>query len=728
MNTPIAKIEPPSNASLEIGGIGGNALRGLLQLLVKRAYLSLSVFAACLVLSASYLFVTQPVFRATTVLEIFRDTEDQSSNPAVERQAIAFVDNEFYETQFGLLRSEATALAVVRNLKLIHNPEFIEENPNRKSLTKQMIYELELQAVKKLQSNLDVVPARESRLVEIRYSDVNPRIAANIANGIAESFISSNFERRVERTEFARSFLTKQIDDLRVKFENQERALVEYAARRQILNLPASRSTSDGDGASQTAGQSLAGAELAALTDALAKARADRAIATGRLAALDRNGAGVSTEVLGNNAISALQQQRALVSATVANLSELYGDAYPPLMAKRSELETLENQLNELNQQVRSTVRADLQAAVTRENTLDIRVNDLKKQLVAVTRASVDYNILQREVDTTRQQYENMLQRLKQLSVANDVGASNVSVIQRARVPLEPYAPDVFQVIFIGIMLGTVLMVSSVLIAELLDTTISNPEVARRRFRETLLGIIPTSVDLDVFDVLSDPKSALNEAYVATLANLRFATAQGAPQVLSVTSTKPSEGKSTTAIALAMLFARQGERVVLVDADLRKPRLAKALDIPNETGVTNLLTGSNDFESVQQKSELLPGVSVITSGPTAPNPAELLSDQRLQVVIDNLKERFDRVVLDCPPVLGLADAPLLGNASDGCLFVVQAGRARYGESQRALDRLRALNTVVVGVLLTKFAARANRFDDYGYGYGTDKYYYYKEDN
>lgn len=715
---------PPTNATLGVGGVGGNALRGLLKLVFKRLYLALGVLAVVMVLAIVYLFVTQPMYRSSALLEIFRDSADQSRNPADEPRQAQLVDNEFYETQFGLLRSEATATAVVRKLKLRDNPAFLAPMADGQLRTRQVMYEREMAAVQKLQSNLQIVPMRQSRLVEVRYNDPDPELAAKIANTVADSFIAANFERRVQRSDYARAFLAKQIDDLRKKFEIQERELVEYAASKEILNLPASRSSENGDGATQTAGQSVAGAELAALNDELAKARADRARAAGRLAASGGRDGGASTEALSNNAISSIQQQRAIVASEVANMAELFDANYPPLIAKRSELASLEAQIRTLNRQVSSSVRSEYEAAELRERSLQQRVDQLKGQLIDVTRASVDYNILQREVDTTRQQYENLLQRLKQLSIANDIGASNVSIVQPARVPLRPYSPDVLQVLVLGLLIGTVLMVAAVVVAELLDTKINSPETIRERFSEPLVGIIPAVPDADINAQLSDPKTEISEAYVATLANLRFATPAGAPHVLSVTSTRPSEGKSTTAMALAKLCARQGERVILIDADMRKPSVHKRLGLNNAEGFSNLLAGLDDIDSVTQRTDLAPNVAVISSGPTPPNPGELLSDQRLHQVLDRFRAQYDRVIVDNPPVLGLADAPLLANASDGTLFVVEMGKSQVGEARRALDRLLSMQANVVGVIMTKFSARNNRFDEYNYG--SYQYYSYSD--
>lgn len=708
--------------SLEFGGVAGNALRNLLHLLFKRLYLGLSVFAFCILAAIAYMLLATPTYRAVALIEVFRDTSDQPTVTSSEQRPVVAVDTEFYETQYGLLRSQATARAVVRKLRLKDNKDFFPDGETKVGSASELVAQ-EIALTEKLQKNLQIVPGRQSRLVEIRYLDPNAKLAAAISNAVTDSYIQANFDRRVQRSEYARTFLAKRIDDLRLRLEEQERRLIEYAADAQIVSLPSSRTSEQGDGATQTAGQSLAGSELQALSDELAKARADHAASAGRLQALRAAGGKASPEILSNNAVNGLQQQRAMVSSEIARMSVLFDDDYPPLASKRAELQQIDNQISGLSAQIFRSVQTEAEGASARERSLEARVDDLKAQLIGVTRSSVGYNILQREVDTSRVQYDSLLQRLKQLSVENDIGASNVAIIQRADAPLKPFAPNKQQILVIGLLLGLALMCVAAVAAELLDTSIASPESIKSRFAEPLIGVLPPAKIEDTIGLLTDPKAALTEAYVSMIANLRFSTTEGAPRTISVTSSKPSEGKSTTSIALATLFARQGDRVLLIDADLRKPSLHKKLELPNKEGFSNLLTGDKDFQRLLVNVDRVPGLQVLTSGPMPPNPAELVSGGKLVELMRELGEHFDRVIVDCPPVLGLADAPLLARSTEGTVFVVAAGSTRFGETSRALERIQSTGAHIVGIALSKFAPRTSRFDEYGYG--SDSYYTYK---
>lgn len=704
-----------AQSGFSFGGVGGNALRGLLRLVIKRPGWALGALLLALSLSFGYLMRTPASYQATTTLEIFRDSNRESTSTDINDKAPVFLDQEYYETQFGLLRGPSIARDVVRRLRLTQNSKFMGDD-QPKDLTAEDLRKREAVAIRKVQDNLQVVPTRLSRLVDLRYVDNDPVLAAQIANAFADIYISSNLARRIQRTDYARQFLGEQIADVRIKLEDQERRLIDYAAKAQIISLGAQRGEGKDSGASQTAGQSLAGTELLALSGELARARAARAEAHGRLVSV-RSGGGLNRpEILQNNAVNSLYQRRAELRAEAARLATQFEDEYPPLVAVRSQADQIQLQLSSLTEQIDLSIASEYNAATDREKAIEAKVNSLKDELVSLSRRSIQYNILQRDVDTSRAQYDALLQRLKQVSVANDVGSSNVSVILKADPPFKKYAPVASRILLIGLMSGILLAIATVLILELFDASVSSPEDVQERFDLPLIGVIPSVGSSDPLEGISDIKSGLSEAYLSAHANLRYASGKGAPHVLGISSTQSSEGKSTSSIALAALFARQGETVVLVDCDMRKPSLHRRLGLANTRGLSDLLSGEDQIDSVsQQAGDIVSGLTFIAAGPHPPSPAELLSDPRLAETIAKLRDKYDRVVLDCPPVLGLADAPLIGSQADGMLFVVESGRTRTGAVRRSIDRLRNLQANVVGVLFTKFVVRNSMFSEYGYG-------------
>jgi polysaccharide biosynthesis transport protein len=327
---------------------------------------------------------------------------------------------------------------------------------------------------------------------------------------------------------------------------------------------------------------------------------------------------------------------------------------------------------------------------------------------------SIQYTILQREVDTNRSLYDALLQRYKQIGVAGGVGMAPVSIVDRAQTPLLPFKPNLFLNLIVGLGLGLVAGVAGAVGLEFVNDTIKSREDVRKKLAMSCLGTVPKTSAKDSFvDDLKNPTSIISEAYSAIVAALRFSTEEGTPKVLLVTSTRSSEGKSSSALAIAQNFARRGRRVLLIDSDLRKPAFKAAND---RIGLSKLLTTDDRVqdhivETQHQNLWLLP------SGPLPPNPADLLSTGRIRKIINEAKEGFDLVVIDGPPTLGLADAPLLAAAAGSALFVIESGKTRTRAAIEALNRLEATGTRIIGATLTKSEESSTGYGRYGYGYG-----------
>lgn len=347
----------------------------------------------------------------------------------------------------------------------------------------------------------------------------------------------------------------------------------------------------------------------------------------------------------------------------------------------------------------------------------------LRTQALDVDGRSIQYNILKREVDTNRQLYDGLLQRYKEVGVAGDVRANNISIIDRAEVPGGRFKPSLFLNLAIGLLLGGVLGVLLAFLLEFLDDTLKTPEDIENKLKLPVLGVIPKLGPKDsVVAAAANPQSSFSEAYRSVRTALQFATDHGVPRTLLVTSSGPGEGKSTTALALARNLTQLGKRVLLVDADLRNPSLHKTLGMKVDVGLSNLLAGACSFTAAVQPSGD-EGLQVILAGPLPPNPAELLSGSKLVSLLTIGTERYDHVIIDGPPVLGLADAPILSNAIDGTLLVVNSAKTKISAAQSALKRLLTARARIVGCLLTKYDARTAGYG-YGYGYRYESYYAY----
>ena len=677
------------------------------RILHRRRWAVLAVVALALMVGIAVTMMTTRQYVAVTTLEISREESRVVDIESVEPRSSA-VDQDFYETQYGLLRSRALAERVARSLNLVSGDDFFQMYDAEIPEGGRSADERLRRAADILLENLEVRPARLSRLVQVRYSSPDPVFSARVTNAWAEHFIQSNLERRFDAASYARNFLENRLGQTRQRLEESERQLVAYAGNQGILNIESAGP--NGEASSQ---RSLASDEIVAINEELARATAHRIQAQSEL-----QQAGTTTALdVTNPTISALRQRRAEVAAERARLLSQFEPGYPAVQALESQLAALDRSLTVERDRVRSSVGARYREAVSRENALQGRVGQLTSGLMDLRRRSIQYNILQREVDTNRSLYDGLLQRYKEIGIAGGVGTNNVAIVDRANVPLIPSKPRPLINMLLALIAGLGLGVILAFALEQIDESISEPQSVEPLLNLPLLGVLPMVKDGSVEEALWDPKSDIAEAYSAVRTSLSFSTPHGIPKVISVTSTQPGEGKTTTALAVALSIARLGRRVLLVDADMRNPSMHHVLNLRNESGLSSILTGSAELDKVVQKVDDL---NVLTAGQRPPNPGELLSSGQLHALRDLAASKYDHVIFDCPPVMGLADAPILANAGEGVVFAMESNGTKVRFARVALDRLRQAHAHLTGVVLTKFDPQrlaAGYSYEYGYGYG-----------
>lgn len=676
-------------------------LAAIVRILTEWRWLILGAVALGLAGAVVITLLTTPQYKATAVLEI--------NPPSIEiledsKAKVSPGDREFLATQYGLLASRSLAQRVAQELNLASNEEFLDIEADRATRLKA--------ATGMLMGNFDVDPVEMSRLVRISYSSPSPALAAQITNSFADNFINANLERRYEASSYARSFLERQIANVKGELEKSERQLVAYAQQQGIIDTSSGEPGSGGDA------RSLQGASLVALNEALAEAQTARIEAEQRY----RQSQATGTTAEMNESTRTLRQQRAeLESEYQQKLTRMKPD-YPDMVSLRSRIDELSRQIQSEARNVSSgrsnTLQAEYQAAAAAEAKLQARVNQLKSAVLNLRGRSIQYNILQREVDTNRSLYDALLQRYKEIGVAGGIGTNLVSIVDRAELPGGPYKPNLMINLLIGLGLGLALGVGAALALEFLNDTVKNPDDVRDKLRLASLGVIPKKQSQEVMaNELKDQSSPISEAYYSLRTSLQFSTDAGAPKILLITSTRAAEGKSSTTLALAQNFARLGNSVLLIDGDLRKPAFVTGID--DVRGLSNLLTNSDPIRSVALRTEH-ENLWLVPCGPLPPNPAELLASPRLKALLQEAASQFDMVIIDGPPVLGLADAPLLGAACRGVLMVVESGKTRTKAAVDAINRLNAAGSHIVGAVLTKYRHQAH---GYGYGYSYEPYKY-----
>jgi succinoglycan biosynthesis transport protein ExoP len=685
----------PDNSELNIGTIW--------RIVSEWRWLILGAVAVAMAGAIVITFLTTPLYRAGAVLEINPPTIEILDQSKMASKT-STNDREYLATQYGLLASRSLAQRVAQELNLPSNQEFIPGEADRG--TKLKI------ATGMLMGNLEVDPVQGSRLVKIAYTAESPTLAAQITNSFADNFINSNLERRYEASSYARQFLERQIAKIKGELEKSERQLVAYAQQQGIINTAAGKENEGGDT------NSLQGASLIALNEALAAAQSKRIAAEQRY----RQAMSVGNTADVNESTSGLRSQRAQLESEYQEKLASFKPDYPDMVRLRSRIDALEKQITREAGTVAggrsNTLLADYRAAAAEERTLQGNVAALKGSVLNLRGRSIQYNILQREVDTNRSLYEALLQRYKEIGVAGGVGTNTVSVVDRAEPPGGAYKPNLLLNLLIGLALGLLSGIAAALALEFLNDTIKTPDDVRDKLRLPSLGVIPKKKGTEALaEELKDQASPISEAYFSLRTSLQFTTETGAPKSLLITSTRAAEGKSSTTLALAQNYARLGNTVLLVDGDLRKPAFVTGAE-PNE-GLSKLLTNSDPLERHVLKTQY-ENLSLLPCGPLPPNPAELLASPRLKAVLAEAVSRYDMVIVDGPPVLGLADAPLLGGVCRATLLVVESGKTRTKAAVDAINRLKAAGGNIVGAVLTKFRSHAH---GYGYGYSYEPYRY-----
>ena len=681
--------------------------REALRVLGKWRWLIAGIVGAALIIGIVSTMLTSKRYRATAQVELaLQEINLGPGKDGTGAESQVMRDPQFMGTQIGLLRSRDLAERVARSQ---NGPSRAKLAPNAGNPAAQIAA-----ATGSIAGGLRIDVVTGSRLINITYESSDPELAANVANSVADNYIASNLERKYESSAFARKFLEQRLTQTKAALEKSERDLVEYAGREKIVMVGGG---ADQGGGSANGGESLQGSTLTSLNAALAAAQADRIAAEQKYRS--QGPAAAQSAAITSGTVSGLKSDRAKLQVDFQEKLGTFKPDYPEMVALKTRIRELDQQIaraqGEISGSVNNSYAGEYRAALGREQQLRARVAQLTTDVLDLRNRQIQYNILSREVDTNRSLYDGLLQRFKQVSVAGGVGASQVSIVDRALVPEGPFAPNLRNNLLISLLIGFMVGAGVAFAIEFIDDTIKNPDDVRNRLNLTLLGVVPSvAKGMTMLEALDDPSSAQSEAYLSTRTAIKFTTAGGAPKSLLVTSSQAAEGKSSSCFAIARGFARLGESVLLIDADMRKPSFSVPTGAEG-VGLSSLLASTDDLRKhITQTS--VPNLFLLPSGPIPPNPVELLGGVRLREVLAEAESIFDIVIFDSPPVMGLADAPILASVVDASIFVVQAGRIRRPAALRALARLEQAGARIVGGVITKFDLKGASYG-YGYGYG-----------
>lgn len=660
-------------------------------------------------------FLSTPIYQATALLQIDQQAPEVFGDNTEDLTGQKTESDTYLPTQVEVLLSRSLADQVASGLGLYDKPALIAAAGFTAPAAQPGSDAWKRSVASQLRGGLSATVRPGTRLVAVSFASPSPANAQVVANAFAERFISSTLERRFEASAYSRNFLAGQIAQTREQLEDSERQLIDFARAAGITDLGDASST-PGTGGSST----LVASNLAKLNTEYATARTNRILAEQRWQQARTSPTMSLPEVSSNSAIQALVLQRAQLEVELEGERDRRGEAHPAVAELTRKIAEIDTQIATLAARVRTTIREQYELAADQERGLEQSVDALQGERVSEQSRGVQLTVLRREADTNRALYDALLQRYRELNAAAGVTSNNISIVDRAEVPRSPISPQPVINVLLGALLGLAVGCVLAFLRERFVDRVRSPEDVEEKLGLPVLGVMPLVRDEDPVQQLDDPKSSMSEAGATLRSLLQMATAHGAPKTLLVTSSSQSEGKSTTSISIARTFAQAGYTVLLIDADLRRPSLHRRFGSDNKVGLSNVLFGEVAPQAAVGKTAV-ERLSVVPSGPIPPSAPQLLTREAMSRALSDYAGKFDIVVIDSPPILGLADVIQLSAFAEAVLFVLDAETRRIAQVKTSLRRLLRANARVIGVVLTKFDFSSHRYD-------TDAYYsYYRYD-
>ena len=653
--------------------------------------------ALCVLAGVVFILLSTPDYSATASVEV-EDVPAGAAGAAAAQRQTAPSDNEaLMQTELEVLRSRALAEDVARELALIGSRTFFEGMNVRRpeqgtgSLSQRQV-ETET-VVSLLRDNLHVELPGKSRVIRISFTSADPVLSARVANSYADSLIRADLKRGFESGVQARRFLLGELDGARKDLERAERDLAVYAANAGAMMPP----ESNGDGGADPAPDGTTATRLAQLSAFRAQATADRIAAQKRWESARMSSVETLPEVLNNGAMQQIMTERAQARAQVVQERQFRKDAHPEMREARARLAALDDQAEAMAGTIRASLKEQYDVAVHGEKQIQSEIAKVERQATAERGRGVQMSILERQVDTYRLLHDSLLQRYRDMASQAGFQAGRIQPLDRAAVPSRPSSPNIGVTMLFASLGGLILGLIAVVGRHIFDDAVTSADTLAERVNLPLLGAVPAG------------EKPAAEIFAPMASSLLLGSAAGLPRSILVTSAQEGEGKSSTLYALAKALAKLDKRVLVIDADMRRPKQHSLFGISPARGISELMTGQAKMEEVVVDSGL-PGVALLPCGAIPPNPAELLVTPAMDSLLATVRGRYDTVLIDAPPVLGLSDACLLASKAQVTLLVVEWGRNHHGGLRVAVDRLRRAGGAIIGAILTKQEGRAFEYD------------------
>ena len=693
-----------------------------LKVLYKRRRTALTSFLIVVVSVAVYTFTATPIYEAKVQILI----EKEASNVVTFKEAYEQnqITDDYYQTQYKILQSRVLARRTLDALKLWDNPRFNPKSDDtltvRKVLKAPLTFvegwfapaktagtpeadesKVESRSIDRFLGDLTVSPVRNSRLVDVKFESPEPALAATVANTLARGYIDQNLEFKFLSSKEASDWLSERLATQRKQVEASEQAVQRYREQTDALSLEDK--------------QNIVVQKLSDLNSAVTRAKTERIqkeAAYNQIRSLQNNRAALDTfpAILSNTFIQQQKGELADLQRQQAQIGEKLGPNHPDMVKLSSAIRAAENKIQAETSKVVQAMQNDYQQSVAQEQSLTNALDQQKRDALALNRKGIEYGVLARDAASNRSIFDSLMQRTKETGISGELRTSNIRVVDAAETPRGPVSPNTRNNLLLALFGGATLAIGLAFFFEYLDSRIKSPEEIKQYLGLPFLGMVPAIFDKGIENPLIGNNAPNNfaESFRNIRTNLLFSSADAGGRSVVVTSTGPGEGKTVVSTNVAVALAQAGQRVLIVDADMRKPRVHTVFGQSREPGLSNLLVG-NAKASESVHGTTVPGLWLMPAGLLPPNPAELLGSKRFKDLLASLSGHFDWVIIDTPPVMAVTDSSVVAHLVTGVLFVVGAEQTSRHAAQRALEQLEQARAKFVGGVLNRVDLQHNAY-------------------
>jgi succinoglycan biosynthesis transport protein ExoP len=707
-------------------------LRDYFGVIMKRKGVVLIFLLSVVIITMVITSATTPMFMSTAVIRI---GDAQNGDPLKVMNTSQEPD--YYQTQMEILKSATIAERVIRKLNLDRNPDFMttenvllqdmmmvvnsvvngvsaltswfssDDRPHE-SAGHGPKSEMPAYLINSLLSRLDVVLVKNSQLVRVSFSSSSPKLSQNVAKAVADAYMDYNLESRVDSSKEAKEFLRNQIALTNYKLEDSEKKLSDYASRNGIIYLDDNK-------------QSVLVQKLSEITSGLSAATNDR-MQREALYKQIRESGDDNPVIMNNSLIVGLKSQYANLEAEYFNKLRTFTPDYPAMKNLKSQMDAIQNSIQKEKQALVQGIISDYHATVKRETFLNNAFEAQKRKILEFQDRAAEYQTLKREVEVNQQLQKDLLQKFNEVSIAAMSQATNIQILDSPRYPTGPYNKQTMQNFFLSLFFGLMGGIGLAFLIEYFDYTVKDTREIEKRTSLPSLGMVPFHVHLGSTEkrglAYADLTRSVSEAFRSIGTFILLSSSSRPPKTILVTSPGEKEGKTTVCINVAYALSESIGNGIVIDADMRRPKLHRAFDLDNRTGLSTYLSGNLSLENMNGKfirQTPQKGLSVITAGPIPPNPSKLLHSSRMKELLDILSAQYNFVIIDATPVIGMSDGILLSKIVDGTILVVRAGETPKNALSATRQIFSDVNANLLGVVLNGVKKDDLRFS-YHYNY------------